>query len=70
MPSTGSAWTLSGHPEVGEEAFLAERDADGTWVHVRAISRPGTWYARLGGPAGRFAQRLVTERYLRAAGQL
>jgi uncharacterized protein (UPF0548 family) len=62
--------TLPGHPEVGEEAFLAERDAEGTWVHVRAFSRPGTWYARLGGPAGRLAQRMITERYLRAAERL
>lgn len=59
--------TLPGHPEVGEEAFLVERDADGTWLHVRAFSRPGTWYARLGGPLARRAQALITGRYFRAA---
>ncbi len=59
--------TLPGHPEVGEEAFLAERDAAGTWVHVRAFSRPGRWYARLGGPVTRLAQARMTERYVRAA---
>lgn len=58
--------TLPGHPERGEEAFLAERDAEGTWVHVRAFSRPATLLARLGGPVTGVAQRLITERYLRA----
>jgi uncharacterized protein (UPF0548 family) len=58
--------TLPGHPESGEEAVLAERDADGTWVRVRAFSRPARLYSRLGGPATRLAQRIVTERYLRA----
>ena len=59
--------TLAGHPEIGEEAFLAERDADGTWVHVRAFSRPGRWYSRLGGPVSSWLQRRYTERYLLAA---
>jgi uncharacterized protein (UPF0548 family) len=62
--------TLPGHPEVGEEAFLAERDGEGTWVRVRAFSRPGTWYSRLGGPVARLVQARVTERYVRAAGRL
>ena len=61
--------TIPGHPEVGEEAFLAERDEHGTWVHVRAFSRPATWYARLGGPVTRRLQAVITERYLRAAEQ-
>jgi uncharacterized protein (UPF0548 family) len=59
--------TLAGHPERGEEAFLAERDADGTWVRVRAFSRPARWYSRLGGSATGLAQRVMTERYLRSA---
>jgi uncharacterized protein (UPF0548 family) len=59
--------TLPGHPERGEEAFLVERDADGTvWFRVRAFSRPDRWYSRLGGPATRLAQRAATRRYLRA----
>jgi uncharacterized protein (UPF0548 family) len=59
--------TLPGHPERGEEAFLVERDQDGTvWFRVRAFSRPDRWYSRLGGPATRLAQRTATRRYLRA----
>lgn len=59
--------TRRGHPECGEEAFLAERDADGTWMHVRAFSRQGTWWSRLGAPLSAVVQRRYTERYLRAA---
>jgi uncharacterized protein (UPF0548 family) len=62
--------TLPGHPERGEEAFLAERDAEGTWLRIRAFSRPATWYARLGGPATALAQRVFTERYLRSGASL
>ncbi|MER5441709.1 DUF1990 domain-containing protein [Streptomyces sp. NPDC002790] len=59
--------TLPGHPECGEEAFLVERDADGSvWFRIRAFSRPGRWYARVGGPAARAVQRWVTGRYVRA----
>ncbi|MFJ4716136.1 DUF1990 family protein [Streptomyces sp. NPDC088785] len=59
--------TLPGHPECGEEAFLAERDADGTvWFRIRAFSRPGRWFVRAGGPVARAVQRAVTRRYLRA----
>ncbi|MCE7079389.1 DUF1990 family protein [Streptomyces sp. ST2-7A] len=59
--------TLPGHPECGEEAFLVERDADGS-VHltVLALSRPAARYARLAGPVGRLAQRLMAHRYGRA----
>ena len=59
--------TLEGHPETGEEAFLAERDHLGTWVHIRAFSRPARWYSRFGSPATAWMQRRYTERYLRAA---
>lgn len=59
--------TLPGHPETGEEAFLVERDADGTWLRVRAFSRPARWYSRLGGPVTSWMQRRYTERYLAAA---
>ena len=59
--------TLPGHPETGEEAFLVERDADGTWLRVRAFSRPARWYSRLGGPVTSWMQRRYTERYFAAA---
>jgi uncharacterized protein (UPF0548 family) len=59
--------TLPGHPETGEEAFLVERDDDGTWLRVRAFSRPARWYSRLGGPVTSWMQCRYTERYLAAA---
>ncbi|MGC0415857.1 DUF1990 family protein [Embleya sp. AB8] len=60
--------TLGGHPASGEEAFLVERDADGVvWFTVRAFSRPGTWWSRLGAPVARVVQGRVTTRYLAAA---
>jgi uncharacterized protein (UPF0548 family) len=65
--------TLPGHPVCGEEAFVVTRDdpgtsdsADAVWATILAFSRPATWYARLGGPAGRLVQRWITRRYLRA----
>ncbi|MEV5611664.1 DUF1990 domain-containing protein [Streptomyces sp. NPDC052225] len=65
---TGFAYgTLRGHPECGEEAFLVEREADGSvWFRIRAFSRPGRWYARAAGPLARAVQLLVTRRYLKA----
>jgi uncharacterized protein (UPF0548 family) len=63
--------TLPGHPERGEEAMLAELDADGdVWFTVRAFSRPVAWYARLGGPVANLAQDWVTDRYVAAARRL
>ncbi|MFZ3567861.1 DUF1990 family protein [Streptomyces sp. BH097] len=59
--------TLRGHPECGEEAFLVERDPDGSvWFRVRAFSRPGRWYVRAGAPVARVVQRWATARYIRA----
>jgi len=60
--------TLKGHAEIGEELFSVRFDPTGGTVHaeVRAFSRPGTWWSRLGGPVTSLAQRLVTQRYLRA----
>jgi uncharacterized protein (UPF0548 family) len=65
---TGFAYgSLPGHPACGEEAFLVTRDEqDGVWFEVIAFSRPGTWYARLGGPVTRGVQRAAVARYLRA----
>jgi uncharacterized protein (UPF0548 family) len=59
--------TLPGHPEIGEEAFVVTREAeDAVWFEIRAFSRPGTWYARLGGPIARWVQSRVTDRYVAA----
>jgi uncharacterized protein (UPF0548 family) len=63
--------TLRGHPESGEESFMVTIDADGQVLFtVRAFTRPRTLLARVAGPAGRAAQRLVAGRYLRAMRRL
>ena len=66
---TGFAYgTLPGHPSRGEEAFVAEFDsAETVWFTITAFSRPGTWYAKLGGPVTSRLQALVTDRYIAAA---
>jgi uncharacterized protein (UPF0548 family) len=58
--------TLEGHPERGEELFLVERVGGATFAEVRAFSRPGRWFTRLGGPVGRVLQRRFARRYLDA----
>ncbi|SOD62180.1 Uncharacterized protein, UPF0548 family [Streptomyces zhaozhouensis] len=63
--------TLAGHPESGEEAFVLERDADGSVTFtVTAISRPAAWYMRAAGPLGRLARRAVARRYGRVLRRL
>lgn len=60
--------TLPGHPETGEERFIAERDpATGeVTATITAFSRPGTWRTKAAGPVGRLLQRAMTKRYLAA----
>ena len=59
--------TLPGHPECGEEAFVLDRNDDGSVSFtVTAFSRHATLLTKLGGPIGRLAQNFVTERYLGA----
>jgi uncharacterized protein (UPF0548 family) len=58
--------TLAGHPESGEELFLVERVGGATFAEVRAFSRPGRWFTRLGGPVVRVVQRRFARRYLDA----
>jgi uncharacterized protein (UPF0548 family) len=63
--------TLPGHPEAGEERFVLEQLADDRIrLTIRAVSRPASALARLGGPLSRAAQTLMTRRYLRALDQL
>ncbi|NJC21087.1 uncharacterized protein (UPF0548 family) [Arthrobacter pigmenti] len=63
--------TLPGHPECGEEAFIAELAVDGTvYFDLRAYSRHGHWFYQLGAPVARFCQWWVTRRYLAAARSL
>lgn len=59
--------TLAGHPEIGEERFTIRLDDDGVVVaEIRAFSRAGRWFTRLGGPVARKAQDVTTMRYLSA----
>lgn len=59
--------TLPGHPEVGQESFLLEQHDDGRIVFtVTPTWRPASTLARLGGPVTAAAQKLITQRYLRA----
>jgi uncharacterized protein (UPF0548 family) len=59
--------TLPGHPERGVERFVVRRDAGGVRLEVTARSAPAFWGSRLVPAAARAVQRLITERYLRAA---
>jgi len=56
--------TLPGHPESGEEVFIVERRAGSTFVEVRAFSRHGRWFTRLGAPVARRVQRRATRQYV------
>jgi len=56
--------TLPGHPESGEEAFVVERRGGSTFVEVRAFSRHGRWFTRLGAPFARHIQRRTTREYV------
>jgi uncharacterized protein (UPF0548 family) len=58
--------SLPGHAVRGEEMFAVRYDPSDDSVHaeVAAFSTPATWWSRLGGPALRLSQALITRRYL------
>lgn len=60
--------SLPGHAVVGEEMFGVRYDPSdgGVYSEVAAFSRPAAWWSRLGAPALRVAQHLVSRRYLSA----
>jgi uncharacterized protein (UPF0548 family) len=60
--------TLPGHAESGEERFVVRYDpaTDEVYAEVVAFSRHATWWSRLGSPFTSVAQRVITDRYLRA----
>jgi uncharacterized protein (UPF0548 family) len=60
--------TLPGHAETGEELFVVRYDpaTDEVYADVLAFSRHATWWSRLGSPVTSVAQRVITDRYLRA----
>lgn len=63
--------TLPGHPEQGEEAFVARLLADGVVsLQVRAIWRPAGLLTRLALPVTVVLQRRATRAYVEAARRL
>ncbi|GAA1992128.1 hypothetical protein GCM10009718_32340 [Isoptericola halotolerans] len=59
--------TLEGHPVAGEEAFIVERDTDGTvTLTLRSLTRAGQGAWRALFPLILVAQRVYRRRYLRA----
>lgn len=59
--------TLAGHPETGEEAFVARLGDDGeVRMTVLAFSRSGRWYTRAAGPLVRVFQAVAARAYVRA----
>src|ERR1700686_2482288 len=60
--------TLPGHAESGEERFVVRYHpaTDEVFAEVTAFSRHATWWSRLGSPVTSAAQRVITDRYLRA----
>ena len=60
--------TLQGHAESGEELFAVRYDpaTDDVYAEVTAFSRHATWWTRLGSPVTSLAQRVISERYVRA----
>ncbi|MFD1214450.1 DUF1990 family protein, partial [Arthrobacter sp. GCM10027362] len=63
--------TLPGHPERGEESFVAVLGPDGqVRFELFAFSRHANWFYTAGGPVAAACQQLVTRRYLSAARKL
>jgi uncharacterized protein (UPF0548 family) len=59
--------TLSGHPVSGEEAFIVQRQPDGSVsLTIRSATQPTTGAWRAAAPAVAFVQRCYRRRYLRA----
>jgi uncharacterized protein (UPF0548 family) len=57
--------TLPGHPECGEEAFVANRHADDRITFdITAVSKPRHPLVRLGAPVARVMQMRATRNYL------
>lgn len=58
--------TLPGHPEEGEESFVAERADDGTVTFTVGVAARPVPLLRPAGPAILLAQRRAVRRYLRS----
>lgn len=58
--------TLPGHPEIGEESFLATLDGDDVRMTICTFSRPARWYNRVASPVLFAVQHLIAHRYIHA----
>ena len=58
--------TLPGHPEQGEESFMAHRYRDEVRLVIEATSRPSEPLARLVSPVTRVLQKRYTDKYFEA----
>jgi len=60
--------SLPGHAVSGEEMFAVRYNPadDAVYSEVAAFSRPAAWWSRLGAPALRVSQQVVSRRYLTA----
>jgi uncharacterized protein (UPF0548 family) len=62
--------TVEGHPVRGEERFVVTMADERVTLYVRAVTRAGTWYVRLGGPVPRSFQQLLARRYVAALARI
>jgi hypothetical protein len=64
--------TVSGHPLIGEETFLVEKDQKTGAIRVglSSWSRPGGWLTRLGAPVLRWLQRRASHAALDRLAQM
>jgi uncharacterized protein (UPF0548 family) len=62
--------TVEGHPVRGEERFVIALADERVRLQVRAVSRAGTWYMRLGGPLPRYFQHVLARRYATALARI
>ncbi|HVV77192.1 MAG TPA: DUF1990 domain-containing protein [Mycobacteriales bacterium] len=58
--------TLPGHPESGEESFVAELVGDEVWLEITAFSRPGALLVKLLGPLALLMQQTALRSYFRS----
>lgn len=66
---TGFAYgSLPNHPEQGEEAFWVSFDeaTEDVTLTIRSVSRPASWFTKLGAPVAAGIQRKAVEHYLEA----
>jgi uncharacterized protein (UPF0548 family) len=58
--------TLPGHPERGEQSIIIERKSEGSFMSIRAFSKPGSLATRISGPIAKKIQSAYNDRYMEA----